>query len=106
MELLGNHLRDAYHYFADDMVVSVLVSRLVTNPVQRLIRAMEEFEKDAAGYVYRPWKGLWRSRHCPSPMRHGKKNPEIDESGTSGGDFLRKTELKALQAQINPPFLI
>ena len=52
MELLGNICVMLTIILLVTMLVSFLVSRLVTNPVQRLIRAMGEFEKDAAGYVY------------------------------------------------------
>ena len=57
MELLGNICVMLTIILLVTMLVSFLVSRLVTNPVQRLIRAMGEFEKDAAGYVYRPVEG-------------------------------------------------
>lgn len=57
MELVGNICVMLTIILLTTMVVSVLVSRLVTNPVQRLIRAMEEFEKDAVGYVYQPVEG-------------------------------------------------
>lgn len=57
MELLGNIGVMLTIILLMTMMVSFLVSRLVTNPVQRLIRAMGEFEKDAAGYVYRPVEG-------------------------------------------------
>ena len=67
MELVGNICVMLTIILLTTMVVSVLVSRLVTNPVQRLIRAMEEFEKDAAGYVISLWKAPRRSRHCHSP---------------------------------------
>lgn len=45
MELVGNICVMLTIILLTTMVVSVLVSRLVTNPVQRLIRAMEEFER-------------------------------------------------------------
>ena len=57
MELVGNICVMLAIILFATMVLSFLVSRLVTNPAQRLIRAMEEFERDAAGYVYQPVEG-------------------------------------------------
>ena len=85
------------------MVVSVLVSRLVTNPVQRLIRLWKSSEKDAAGYVYQPVEGTTETRHCHSPIRaHGKKDPETDEAGTSG---MRKNGVKGSAGPDQSPLI-
>lgn len=68
MELLGNICVMLTIILLVTMLVSFLVSRLVTNPVQRLIRAMGEFERMQRDMFIVRWKGLWRSRHYPSPM--------------------------------------
>ncbi len=88
------------------MLVSFLVSRLVTNPAQRLIRAMGEFEKDAAGYVYRPVEGTMEIEALSQSYEHMvRKIQKLMNQVRQEEISLRKTELKALQAQINPHFL-
>lgn len=85
---------------------SMALSRLISRPLQELSAAMEHFERDADGYTYQPIHGSREVRDLSGSFDHmvGKiqelmarvRQEEID---------LRKTELKALQAQINPHFL-
>ena len=106
MELVGNICFMLTIILLTTMVVSVLVSRLVTNPVQRLIRAMEEFEKDAAGYVYQPVEGTTEIEALSQSYEHMvRKIQKLMNQVRQEEISLRKTELKALQAQINPHFL-
>ena len=106
MELVGNICVMLTIILLTTMVVSVLVSRLVTNPVQRLIRAMEEFEKDAAGYVYQPVEGTTEIEALSQSYEHMvRKIQKLMKQVRQEEISLRKTELKALQAQINPHFL-
>ena len=106
MELVGNICVMLTIILLTTMVVSVLVSRLVTNPVQRLIRAMEEFEKDAAGYVYQPVEGTTEIEALSQSYEHMvRKIQKLMNQVRQEEISLRKTELKALQAQINPHFL-
>ena len=85
----------------------LLYARIVNRPVNRLVRAMQDFERAAETYTYAP------------------PNEPVTELQTLSDSFghmvgmvqglmaqikaeelsLRKTELKALQAQINPHFL-
>lgn len=85
---------------------SLIVSGFLSHPLQGLSDAMEHFERDADHYTYQPVRGSREVRELSNSFDHmvGKiqrlmaqvRREEID---------LRKTELKALQAQINPHFL-
>lgn len=87
-------------------VCSFVVSNLLSRPLQKLSTAMETFERDADRYNYKPIRGSREVRELSASFDHmvGKikelmakvRQEEID---------LRKTELNALQAQINPHFL-
>ncbi len=106
MELLGNICVMLTIIMGLTMIVSFLVSRLVTKPIQRLIRAMQEFEKDAAGYVYRPVEGTTEIEALSQSYEHMVgKIQNLMKQVRQEEISLRKTELKALQAQINPHFL-
>ena len=103
MELVGNICFMLTIILLTTMVVSVLVSRLVTNPVQRLIRAMEEFEKDAAGYVYQPVEGTTEIEALSQSYEHMvRKIQKLMKQVRQEEISLRKTELKALQARSIP----
>ena len=83
-----------------------IISRLLSRPLQQLETAMEQFEQDADGFTYEPVAGTREVQELSDSFGHmvGRiqklmttvREEEID---------LRKTELKALQAQINPHFL-
>ncbi len=92
-------------------VIAVLIMqlffRIVNKPVSRLVTAMQTFEKNAGSY-----------RYVPEPERVTELKTLSDSFGHMVGMIqelmervraeeitLRKTELKALQAQINPHFL-
>ena len=106
MELLGNICVMLTVILLMTMVVSFLVSRLVTHPVQRLIRDMAEFEKDAAGYVCQPVHGTTEIEALSQSYEHMVgKIQKLMQQVRQEEISLRKTELKALQAQINPHFL-
>ena len=83
-----------------------LLSRILSRPLAALASAMERFEQDADHFAYEPVAGtreveelsdafghmVHRIQHLMATVREEEVN-------------LRKTELKALQAQINPHFL-
>lgn len=83
-----------------------VISHLLSRPLQQLETAMEQFEQDADGFAYQPVAGTREVQELSDSFGHmvGRiqklmttvREEEID---------LRKTELKALQAQINPHFL-
>ncbi len=88
------------------LVSSLVVSSLLSRPLKGLAFAMEDFERDADHFFYRPVRGSREVSDLSDSFGHmvlqiqqlmaTVRKEEID---------LRKTELKALQAQINPHFL-
>ena len=91
---------------AATLLTSWLLSRLLGRPLRGLAAAMESFEADADHFTYRPVGGTREVQELSDSFGHmvvriqqlmnTVRKEEID---------LRKTELKALQAQINPHFL-
>ncbi len=85
----------------------LLYARIVNRPVNRLVRAMQAFERAAETYTYAPMREPVAELQTLSDsfghmvgMVQGLM-AQIKAEELS----LRKTELKALQAQINPHFL-
>ena len=85
----------------------MLYARIVNRPVNRLVRAMQAFERAAETYAYAPMREPVAELQTLSDsfghmvgMVQGLM-AQIKAEELS----LRKTELKALQAQINPHFL-
>lgn len=87
-------------------VFIVFVSERISKPVRELANAMKDFERDAERFHYRPVKGVYELESLSESFDHMVTKIQalmvhiVDEEKT-----LRKTELKALQAQINPHFL-
>lgn len=88
------------------IIVITVVSVRVSRPIKELTYAMEVFEKEAEQFEYVPVKGMYEVESLSRSFDHmvakikQLMNKIIDEEKT-----LRKTELKALQSQINPHFL-
>lgn len=88
-------------------VTLFLFSRLVNAPVKLLVSAMRKFEKSAKYFEYNDdktnvaeFKELYESfSHMSLRIKQLVERVKRDQTA------LRKTELKALQAQINPHFL-
>ena len=88
------------------LLTSFLLSQQLSRPLRGLASAMETFESDADHFAYRPVGGAREVRELSASFGHmvvriqqlmsTVRQEEID---------LRKTELKALQAQIDPHFL-
>ena len=88
------------------LLASFLLSQQLSRPLRGLASAMETFESDADHFTYRPVGGAREVRELSASFGHmvvriqqlmsTVRQEEID---------LRKTELKALQAQIDPHFL-
>lgn len=88
------------------LLVGWIISHMLSRPLQQLETAMEQFEQDADGFTFQPVAGTREVQELSDSFGHmvGRiqrlmttvREEEID---------LRKTELKALQAQINPHFL-
>lgn len=88
------------------LIVVVLIVRIVSHPILRLVREMRDFELDAAKFSYQPVSGTMEISilsesfgHMVARIQHLMAEAKAEEQ------TLRKVELKALQAQINPHFL-
>lgn len=87
--------------------IILLISNKVSKPVYELSRAMRKFERNAEQFEYIPTGiGVYELESLSHSFEHMVKKIQqlmvqlVDEEKT-----VRKTELKALQAQINPHFL-
>jgi two-component system sensor histidine kinase YesM len=83
-----------------------LFSYMFTKPATKLAHAMKDFEDNASGFVFEPIEGSVEVNNLSDSFEHlviriQQLMEEVKEEETT----LRKTELKALQAQINPHFL-
>lgn len=88
------------------VLTSWLLSRLLGRPLRGLAAAMEDFERDADHFSYHPVRGTQEVRELSDSFGHmvlriQRLMTTVREEEVN----LRKTELKALQAQINPHFL-
>ncbi len=85
----------------------VLFSRLVNRPVKNLVNAMREFEKGAKDFEYRAGSlSVAELQELSDSFAHMSERIKLlVERVRKDQTALRKTELKALQAQINPHFL-
>ena len=87
-------------------VSSYIMSCVVSKPIQKLVNDMGEFEKNAAGYSYSPMGGIGEIQFLSQSFGHMVKRIQSLMNQVRQEEItLRKTELKALQAQINPHFL-
>ena len=85
---------------------SWLLSRLMGKPLRGLASAMESFEADADHFTYRPVGGTREVQELSDSFEHMVlRIQELMTTVREEEINLRKTELKALQAQINPHFL-
>ena len=88
------------------LAVSVLFSRVLSRPIHDLISAMADFEKHADNFVYEPVSGVREVQNLSNSFAHMvRKIQQLMATVRAEEVNLRKTELKALQAQINPHFL-
>lgn len=88
------------------VLTSWLLSRLMGKPLRGLASAMESFESDADHFTYRPVGGTREVQELSDSFEHMVlRIQELMTTVREEEVNLRKTELKALQAQINPHFL-
>lgn len=81
-------------------------SRWFSKPITQLVTAMSEFEGDNGEFVYQPVHGTQEIDALSDSFEHMViRNQKLMEKVRQEEISLRKTELKALQAQINPHFL-
>lgn len=88
------------------VAVIYTISSMVSNPVKDLTQSMSDFEKEAVNFKYTPVKGIYEVESLSNSFAHmvdmmQKMMLQIKDEEKN----LRKTELKALQSQINPHFL-
>ena len=88
------------------LLTSLLLSKLLGRPLRGLADAMESFESDADHFSYRPVGGTREVQELSDSFEHMVLRIQQLMSTVREEEInLRKTELKALQAQINPHFL-
>ena len=88
------------------LVSSIVISRALSRPLKGLSRAMRQFEKNADTFTYAPVGGAREVQELSESFGHMVvKVQHLMETVRREEINLRKTELKALQAQINPHFL-
>ena len=87
-------------------VVAYVLSRSLSRPLQQLENAMEDFEQNADGFVFNAITGTREVEELSDSFRHMVSRIQRLMTAVREEEVaLRKTELKALQAQINPHFL-
>ena len=88
------------------LVSSIVISRALSRPLKGLSSAMRLFEKNAGTFTYAPVGGAREVQELSESFGHMVvKIQHLMETVRREEINLRKTELKALQAQINPHFL-
>ena len=88
-------------------IIYFLLSRTVTRPVIRLVASMQKFEKQAETFEYKAdMSNVAEFQTLSTSFEHMVLMIQsLVEKVHNEEIVLRKTELKALQAQINPHFL-
>lgn len=88
------------------VTLSILLSNVITKPMKKLVHAMQEFENNAEICNYQSVTGVQEVQDLSDSFTHmAKMIRELMNRVKMEEISLRKTELKALQAQINPHFL-
>ncbi len=88
------------------LLTSWLLSQLLGRPLRELASAMGKFETDADHFMYRQMNGTREVRELSHSFGHMVlRIQKLMFSVRQEEVNLHKTELKALQAQINPHFL-
>ena len=88
------------------LLASWILSRQLSRPLRELASAMGRFETDADHFTYRPMGGTREVQELSGSFGHMVVRVQQLMSTVRQEEInLRKTELKALQAQINPHFL-
>lgn len=85
---------------------SSLLTHMISRPIQSLAKAMKDFETNAEEFSYQPVRGSREMLALSDSFAHMvERIQNLMEKVRKEEVTLRKTELKALQAQINPHFL-
>lgn len=84
----------------------ILISHMFGRPAKELKGAMREFEENAKDFIFEPVEGTMEIMDLSRSFEHmAVKIQKLMEQVRQEEISLKKTELKALQAQINPHFL-
>lgn len=87
-------------------VIGLFISRLISRPANRLAKAMTDFESDAENFIYNDINGTREIAALSDSFEHMVVQIQsLMEKVRQEEISLRKTELNALQSQINPHFL-
>lgn len=85
---------------------SFLLSHMISKPIQSLSKAMKDFETNATRFSFQPVHGSSEILALSDSFGHMVvRIQDLMDKVRKEEITLRKTELKALQAQINPHFL-
>lgn len=88
------------------LIVGWVLSRSLSRPLQQLETAMEQFEQDADHFAFQSVRGTREVQNLSDSFGHMVgRIQRLMITVREEEVVLRKTELKALQAQINPHFL-
>lgn len=88
------------------VIIIRFFSKLFSSPAKELANAMREFEQDTNHFEFRKIEGTAEITSLTESFEHMVVQiKELVEKVRQEEITLRKTELKALQAQINPHFL-
>lgn len=113
-ELVEDRLKDCLFLLAGLLLIvlaativsSIVLSRYISRPIHSLNEAMGEFEANAEGFSYEPVYGSREVTSLSNAFGHLViRIQELMNQVRNEEIVLRKTELRALQAQINPHFL-
>lgn len=85
-------------------LVNYFLSRMLTDPIQRLEASVRQVERDASALIY--VGGTLETRQLgESVQKMVRQIQKLAEDAAAEHEAKRKSELNALQAQINPHFL-
>ena len=105
-ELLSISLLIAVVMLAATWGTTLLLSQAVGQPLQSLADAMHDFEQNADQFAFREIRGTQEVQALSAAFGHMVgRIQQLMATVRREETVLRKTELKALQAQINPHFL-
>ena len=88
------------------ILISTILSDVLSRPIRQLAEAMKQFEQNADEFTYTPVGGVQEVSALSDSFGHMVvRLQQLMNTVRDEQINLRKTELKALQAQINPHFL-
>jgi two-component system sensor histidine kinase YesM len=113
-ELVTDKIKELWWLIIVELIICIVIlfisirlfNRKIASPVQNLINAMKDFERNMQDFRYKKEKGVYEMQILSESFEHMvKRLQKLMERVKREEILLRKTELKALQTQINPHFL-